>query len=97
MRGDKLLASLNHPNIAAIYGLEEADEFGTVNQIWQQRKTKSTSSSTGLKNSNAWCLPTSDTSKSFVRIAISMLDFGNYSPHRLTFEREDDNEGNLST
>ena len=29
-----------------------------MNQIWQQRKTESTSSSTGLKNSNAWCLPT---------------------------------------
>ena len=35
MRGEtRLLASLNHSNIAAIYGLEEADEFGAVVLNW---------------------------------------------------------------
>ncbi len=37
-REAKLLASLNHPNIAAIYGFEEADDVRFLARSWSQAK-----------------------------------------------------------
>jgi serine/threonine protein kinase len=58
-REAQVLASLNHPNIAAIYGLEEADGLRPLSPVFGEPGRRSTSV-VRLVSATEWCRQTGD-------------------------------------